>query len=544
MRTGAGARHVPPSLVAVLLLLPICLLPPLPIDETRYLAVAWEMRSGGDWLVPHLNGAAYADKPPLLFWLINAGWLLTGVHAFTARLLTLGCSLASLFLLGRLALRLSGSPRVAWLAQWFLLGSVLFAAFADAIMFDVALATCVLAAVHGIVDLADDRRLRGLLLTAAAIGLGILTKGPVMLLHLVCLALAAPWWQRDRLRGRRVAYYALFVAALLIGATVALAWAIPAALHGGGDYARAILLDQTVNRVQGVQGTGAHARPWWWYAAVLPLLLMPWPIVLRGSVSSLRVLAGNMALRLAAAWFLPTLLVFSLVAGKQAHYLLPLLPAVALALASALASGALRLRPKAWGWFLIALGAACASLLHWTPRVDLELAQVALVIWGAAIAGIGLLLLAFERRGPLLWSVVATLLLVASVRLMISLGAYPNYDVRAAAALLVAAEGRGQLTASIGPHHGAYEFAGRLQRPVPVLNGNDNIGRWVAQNPDGILIGFRNRYGFCAQPLWQQPFRGGTLRIWSARALARRDFVSPEQRAPDCLGAGAEVDSD
>jgi 4-amino-4-deoxy-L-arabinose transferase-like glycosyltransferase len=24
---------------------------------------------GGDWLVPHLNGAVYHDKPPLLFWI-------------------------------------------------------------------------------------------------------------------------------------------------------------------------------------------------------------------------------------------------------------------------------------------------------------------------------------------------------------------------------------------------------------------------------------------------------------------------------------------
>ena len=34
--------------------------PLLPIDETRYASVAWEMFTHGSWLVPHLNGAPYS----------------------------------------------------------------------------------------------------------------------------------------------------------------------------------------------------------------------------------------------------------------------------------------------------------------------------------------------------------------------------------------------------------------------------------------------------------------------------------------------------
>ena len=43
--------------------------PPLPVDETRYLAVAWDMWLENHYLVPHLNGEPYSHKPPLLFWL-------------------------------------------------------------------------------------------------------------------------------------------------------------------------------------------------------------------------------------------------------------------------------------------------------------------------------------------------------------------------------------------------------------------------------------------------------------------------------------------
>ena len=71
-------RTWPPLLWSILWLLLVAVAlttrPLLPVDETRYLAVAWEMHFGGDSLVPHLNGATYSHKPPLLFWLINLGW--------------------------------------------------------------------------------------------------------------------------------------------------------------------------------------------------------------------------------------------------------------------------------------------------------------------------------------------------------------------------------------------------------------------------------------------------------------------------------------
>ena len=37
-------------------------------DEPRYAQVAREMGTGGDWLLPHVNGRIYTDKPPGYFW--------------------------------------------------------------------------------------------------------------------------------------------------------------------------------------------------------------------------------------------------------------------------------------------------------------------------------------------------------------------------------------------------------------------------------------------------------------------------------------------
>src|SRR6201996_5200443 len=107
----------------LLLIVPVALfLPALPIDETRYLGVAWEMRAHSDFLVPHLNGAAYSDKPPLLFWLINIAWSVLGLNVWSVRLCVLAASLATLVMFERLTLRLDADPVAARRASLILMG--------------------------------------------------------------------------------------------------------------------------------------------------------------------------------------------------------------------------------------------------------------------------------------------------------------------------------------------------------------------------------------------------------------------------------------
>ena len=510
-----------PLFWGVLLLAPVVfLLPPLPIDETRYLAVAWEMHRTGDFLVPHLNGALYPQKPPLLFWLINAGWLVTGVHAWTARAMTLLCSSASLVLLAHLVRRVSGSAMAARASIVLLLGTLYFAAFANAIMFDVLLTTCVLIALHGVLDLVEDRVGRGILLFGLGVGLGVLTKGPVLLLDVGFAALLAPWWNRGIARGSG-RYFGVLFSALLLGVAIALAWAIPAALHGGQDYAHAIFLSQTFDRIQGVK-TGTHAQPVWWYLVWLPVMLLPWPLVLRGRWTTLRRVFKERGARLALAWVLPALIVFSLIGGKQAHYLLPLLPGVALLMAIALERSALATRSGLAGFVVVLAGIALALLpTYAATRADLMFASGTSPWWGAfvAVIGIGLLAGAKVLRDPV-WPALATVAVVLLCKLALIQGAGARYDVRSVAAQVRAAQDRGQPIVHLGWHHGVYEFAGRLAEPLPALTLQE-LPAWVAAHPDGLVISWYRRFRFRAEPIYAQPFRGVQVSIWKARdALA------------------------
>ena len=56
------------ALLAVLWLATLAGRPLFNPDEGRYAEIPREMLSGGDWIVPHLNGLAYIEKPPLLYW--------------------------------------------------------------------------------------------------------------------------------------------------------------------------------------------------------------------------------------------------------------------------------------------------------------------------------------------------------------------------------------------------------------------------------------------------------------------------------------------
>src|ERR1051325_2855408 len=86
----------------------------IPIDETRYVTVAWNMWLHGDYLVPHLNGGTYSHKPPLLFWLMNLGWKIFGVNDWWPRLVPSFFALGALLLTQRIAVRLwPQRPKVA-----------------------------------------------------------------------------------------------------------------------------------------------------------------------------------------------------------------------------------------------------------------------------------------------------------------------------------------------------------------------------------------------------------------------------------------------
>ena len=369
-------RHTP-LLVAswwVALMIGVMAVRPLtPVDETRVLAVAWEMRQTGDWLVLHLNGALYGHKPPLIYWLINLGWTAFGVNEWWPRLLTGLFGLAALAVIAALARRLAPQrDDIAAMTVMITASGLGWTIFTGAIMFDLMLAFFVAVAMLNIVRAGAGER-GAWSWVGAAIGLAILTKGPVALVHILLPALLAPWWLSAPPVGSAGwgRWYRGVGLAVLVGAAVALAWAIPTAIVGGEAFRREILWNQSVDRMI---SSDHHARPFWYYLPLLPVLLSPWLIfapVWRGFVALMR---GErmLVVRFALAWGGAVLIAFSLFKTKLIYYLLPASPAFALLAAAGLA--VLKTAPRraeiAAIALLLMLGAVALVVAPQLPRVD------------------------------------------------------------------------------------------------------------------------------------------------------------------------------
>ena len=117
-----------PALLLLVLFIAIALFRPLlPIDETRYMTVAWEMFLRKDPVLLTLNFSPYHHKPPMLFWLINATWHLFGISRAAALIPVFSASLLVIFLSGQLARRLFPEDHdIYQIIPWVILGSPLF----------------------------------------------------------------------------------------------------------------------------------------------------------------------------------------------------------------------------------------------------------------------------------------------------------------------------------------------------------------------------------------------------------------------------------
>lgn len=469
MKHGAGTRRAFNEwgwlgLWVLVVAVPLSVRGPLPPDELRYLSVAWEMWSRGDFVLPLLDGAPYADKPPLLFWLMHAGWVVFGVNAWWPRLLPGLFALTAILLARGLCRALWPDDKAAISAvPWLLLGTLAWALYAQALLFDLLLVNWTLLGLHGYVR-AERGDARAWATVAAAIGLGLLTKGPATLLHLAGPGILVPLWAR-REQLERGHWYGRLGLAVLVACVAALGWVTLAAFRGGNAYAEELLFGQTAGRLA---ASFAHARPVWFYLWIVPLLLLPWSLWVPAWRAVKKVLPSGLRDR---RWkflltaIVPTFAAFSAISGKQPHYVLPLVPLLVILIAVSLSRGA--------------QGASIARAQR------LAVVAPAIVVTFTAVF--------FHETAP-------------------------AYDLAAAASQVRDLERAQCSIAYVGAYSGELHFLGRLEARFDIV-APEVAADWAAHHPDGYLVGSAERAPPSA--LYAQRWRGKWFAIRSASQVVR-----------------------
>src|SRR5262245_24861683 len=160
-------------------------------DEPRYAAIAREMLLTGDYVTPRLYGSAWFEKPVLMYWGAALGYRIFGINEAGARFPSALGAAFCVFLLYWCGRKL-WDRSIGFVAALILATSIGWFTFARAASTDMLLTLCLTAALVFFLAALNDPSPRGrwwFYAFYAAIGLGVLAKGPVALL-LPALSLA------------------------------------------------------------------------------------------------------------------------------------------------------------------------------------------------------------------------------------------------------------------------------------------------------------------------------------------------------------------
>ena len=509
------------SLWVIVILSAIYSRPLIPIDETRYLSVAWEMWQNHNFLVPHINGQPYSHKPPLLFWLIHLSWFIFGVEEWSGRMVSPLIGLGSILMTIKLAAALWPSDRDAGRAVPFiLLGTPIWCIYSSLTMFDMLLTFLTLLGLLSLLMASKNKSILPWGGLSLSIGLGILAKGPVVLLYILPPMFLFPVWCSYSKISFRV-WFTCSLLSVFIGIGIALCWAIPAALAAGYEYQQAIFWHQTAGRMV---KAFAHARPFYWYLLLSPILTLPWFFwfpTWRGwgkkpfDYSTIFCLCA----------VLPPIFALSLVSGKQIHYVLPVLPALALLIARAVTAVPEKSFYDRCPLLLIfiVLSLAFFILPQWNfDGGDAEMLKF-IPKWISVVPIICGFVLVFIKSRSVLGNIkiVSNCMVMLVVLLQISI-ALPLHDIYDQT--VIAREIRNmqdqKVVVAVFPKNMAdqLQFAGRLTTPLVPIKSLHEIADWAYKNPMQACLIFTksSKYAVLQGAGLARPYKDGWLLLRSA----------------------------
>jgi 4-amino-4-deoxy-L-arabinose transferase-like glycosyltransferase len=323
-------------IVAIALFINIGGYPLFDADEGRNGEVGREMAATNDYVMPRIDGMPYLDKPIVYFAAEALAMEVLGPTELAARLPAYLFTLLTALLVFWFAKRV-WSEESAYIAAVAFLSMPLTLAFARTVIFDSALTFFIVGAIIAFYmscqwpvagSQAAAHPATGhwppatwSTLAWASIAFGVLTKGPVAIA--VPLLVMIPYAIKRKSFRKLWSWGALVAFVVIIAPWV---WAVSRVVP---DFLHYVLVTETAQRLatKALKRTG----PPWYFIPYLIGGALPWSIL---ALFAWRREKRDDTMLFLALWILIPFLFFSISQSKRPQYILPVLPAIALAIAN------------------------------------------------------------------------------------------------------------------------------------------------------------------------------------------------------------------
>ncbi|HEX3349267.1 MAG TPA: glycosyltransferase family 39 protein [Acetobacteraceae bacterium] len=386
-------------------------LPPIDRDESRYMQATSQMLESGNYVDVRFQDQPRYLQPAGIYWLEAASVsLLSSPEAkepWAYRVPSLIGATVAVLLTAYVGSALFG-PSAGLVSALLLACSVLLGIEARMATIDATLLAAIMAAQAALLRVFLDREAgappRRWLAACywAALGVGLMLKGPVILLvswgtllGLFAAERRVGWWRR--------LYPAWGIPLMLL---IVLPWCVAIWVVSNGSFFVHSVVGNFLGKV--ASGQQNHGLPPGYHLLAFALAFWPGSLLAVLAIPYTWAQRRSPPVRFLLAWIVPTWVVFEAVATKLPHYVLPTYPAIAcLTAAAALAPVPWRFgrvwRSVAWIcgilWAVISLGLAVTGpvLLWWVQSTI----QVFPVLAGLAAAALAVgMLVASARRQP------------------------------------------------------------------------------------------------------------------------------------------------
>lgn len=358
-------------IVAALSFLPLVLSPPHLMDDVDAVQaqIARNMLESGDWVTARLDGIAYLEKSPLIYWVMAASYRVFGVHDWAARLPLALINIALCWVTARFALWAFGR-KAAIYAGTMLATCVGIFLFTRILIPDAALVLTITLALWSVLRLLEEDEphpARWRVVLYVSLACGLLLKGLVAAVFPVIIAgIYLAIRRQHGAGGLRKKLRPL--SGLLIVLAIAAPWHVLATLRNPpyfdftmhsaeGEYHGFFwfyFLNEHLFRFLNIRYPRDYntvPRVWFWllhFAWLFPFSLTLPVALKRGWVRRAELTAREARVRLLCLVWVLFILCFFTLSTTQEYYSLPIYPALAMLLGSHLATRESYPKPARW----------------------------------------------------------------------------------------------------------------------------------------------------------------------------------------------------